>query len=372
MKIMTRAILILPMMLLVAGLATANGDVRKEFTVQKGGTLSLELQGEVVQITTREGTTVIVIAEDLRDRDMDALQIRHSGADVSVEFKPRRRRTEARFYITIPVDYNVTAEYGGGHFEIGERLNGTLELETGGGNVDIGTISGVTSIQTGGGNVDAKGLQSDATITTGGGNLEVGIVGGSAKVSSGGGNMKFREVGKDLELSTGGGNVRVGDVKGLAEISTGGGNVDIGPVSGTVAVKSGGGNLEVTGGNGRHRIKTGGGNVELEKMAGSIDLKTGGGNVELELDPRGNDDSNVLSGGGDITLALPANAKATVEAVLNIRRGDPDEYRITTDFKAEKLEVDEDGNAEALIKVNGGGQRISIETTDGDIRIRRL
>ncbi len=368
------AIRFLPIIaLILAGLSVeALADtVKKEFTVGKGGTLRLELEAEVVQIITKEGTSVVISVEDIDERFVKDLEITQQGDNVSVEFKPRRRKNEARFFITIPVEYNVSAEYAGGRFEIGDLLKGTLDLETGGGNVDIGTITGKTSIKTGGGNLEARELGSDAAITTGGGNVEIDKVGMSAKVTSGGGNLRLKEIGKDLDLTTGGGNVRIGDVKGLAEISTGGGNVDLGPVSGVVSVKTGGGNLDVSGGNGSNKVKTGGGNVELKQMTGSVDVTSGGGNVEVGLTPKGNDDSRVHSGGGDITLSLPADAKATVEATLNMRRGEPGEYKIITEFKAEKHDVDEDGNAEALVKVNGGGQRIMLETTDGDIRIRK-
>ena len=272
MRLLSRAWVLPVLALIIAGGSTVGlaDDVKKEFSVTKGGMLSLELEAEVIQIVTREGTAVVIVAEDVHKGDLDDLEIRQSGNDVSVEFKPNRRRNEARFYITIPVEYNVSAEYSGGRFEIGDVLNGALDLQTGGGNVDIGTITGKTSIKTGGGNVDARSLQSDATVTTGGGNLEIDVIGGNAGITSGGGNIRLKEVAKDLELSTGGGNIRVGEVKGIAGIETGGGNVDLGPVGGVIAVTTGGGNLDIEGGAGKNKVRTGGGNINLEKMSGSI------------------------------------------------------------------------------------------------------
>jgi DUF4097 and DUF4098 domain-containing protein YvlB len=213
-------------------------------------------------------------------------------------------------------------------------------------------------------------------IKTGGGNVTVKSAKGETEVESGGGNLKLVEVGKGLKLDTGGGNVNVGDVGGEATIKTGGGNLKLGRIAQKLVLTTGGGNVEVLGASGVNTVKTGGGNVDMEGISGSIGLKTGGGNVKVELTPTGKGPSTIYSGGGDIQFLIPENAKVTIEATLKIKYsggGRSKKFKVDSDFKADKFERDsEDGSTFAVYKLNGGGEKIELETTNGDITIRKL
>ena len=351
----------------------AEQNVKKNFTVRPGGVLRLDVSGESVQITTSEKLEAIVEVEDIPDKYVNDLKISQSGNDVIVTFKPSRRRQEdTRFFITIPEEFNVDAKYTGGRFEVAELLKGYLTVFTDGGSVDLVDVTGVVNVESGGGSIEGRLLGSDVKIKTGGGSVQVREIGGSGQVKTGGGSVKLEKVAKDLTLETGGGNVRVGTVGGKANLETGGGNMQVGAVALEAKVRSGGGNLEIEGGRGRTAVKTGGGNVALSRLMGSVDVNTGGGSVTVDLTPEGTASSNVESKGGDITFRLPENAKATIEVTLNIRRYERKKYSVRSDFKPEKFEKDEDGNVSATYTLNGGGQKITLETTDGDIEVRRL
>jgi DUF4097 and DUF4098 domain-containing protein YvlB len=134
--------------------------------------------------------------------------------------------------------------------------------------------------------------------------------------------------------------------------------------------------VEAEGASGANSGRTGGGSVSLQNISGSISLKTGGGSISVELKPDGTGDSNISTGGGDIRLYIPESAKASVEATLNLRWGwgnAKKRYKISSDFKADKFEQDEDeGSSFGVYTLNGGGDKIELETTNGNIEIRKL
>ncbi|MBT8146605.1 MAG: hypothetical protein KJN90_07105, partial [Gammaproteobacteria bacterium] len=72
----------------------------------------------------------------------------------------------------------------------------------------------------------------------------------------------------------------------------------------------------------------------------------------------------------DIELRIPADHAATVDARIEVSRRARGDYRIYTDFP---LSITGQDDREVLGRgdINGGGDRIRIETSNGDIRIMR-
>ena len=101
--------------------------------------------------------------------------------------------------------------------------------------------------------------------------------------------------------------------------------------------------------------------------------ETAGGDIEVELTPSGKRGSVLETKGGDVVLYIPADAKVTIEAEIRIHHDyhyDDDDYDITSDFKAESKDKDKRG-IRAKYVLNGGGPRIELETSHGDIEIRK-
>jgi hypothetical protein len=96
--------------------------------------------------------------------------------------------------------------------------------------------------------------------------------------------------------------------------------------------------------------------------------------VQAQLRPSGKGRSRLSSSGGDVILYLPANAKATIDALIDIRgRWEEDEYQIISDFKSQSYNKDPDSKeVHATYVLNGGGESIWLETVNGNIQIRTL
>jgi DUF4097 and DUF4098 domain-containing protein YvlB len=195
-------------------------------------------------------------------------------------------------------------------------------------------------------------------MQTGGGSIETGLITGTLNAKTGGGSITLRETGGKVHASTGGGSVMVQDAKEWIDISTGGGSVN------------------VRGAKYGAKVKTGGGSIEMEDIVGLVDVSTGGGSVKCELTPGSTGNSSIRTGGGEIELVLPENAKCIVEATINAGHGwgkHHKKYSIHSDFKADKYEGDQEGGEiHAVYSLNGGGPTITLETSESDIEIRKM
>ena len=87
----------------------------------------------------------------------------------------------------------------------------------------------------------------------------------------------------------------------------------------------------------------------------------------------GSKSSSLETAGGDIELYIPSNAKVEIDARIRIR-GDRDyfdEFDIYSDFDFESKDTDRKGIYGKIV-LAGGGAEIYLETTNGNIEIRKL
>ena len=352
----------------------------KSFTVSKGGTLEVTVEGGDIRINVWEKNEVLVQAEGIDEEDLDRLKMDQRGNTVRVEFRrPRGWWSDGhmRFEITLPSDFNAELRTSGGDIEIRGSLSGTIKGATSGGNVTLGNLKGgKVDLSTSGGDMRTGDIQGDVTLRTSGGDIELGKVGGEVYVSTSGGDIRVESVGKKLKATTSGGNIDVGDVGGEARVSTSGGDVKVRKVSGSASLSTSGGNIQLESASGEVKANTSGGDIRLEDISGSVDASTSGGEVVAELKPTGKGRSKLASSGGEITLYIPESAKATIDATIRIQgrwRSRRDEYKVRSDFKAELYEKDEDGEEiRARYVLNGGGEDIRLETVNSDIKILKL
>ena len=356
-------------------------DRTKSFTVTKGGTLELSTNGGDIKITTWEKNEVLVKARGFNeDDDYSGVKMHQSGNMIHVETWGSCE--EAHFDISLPADFNVDLRTSAGTIDIRGALSGKLTGSTSAGDIRLGNLGGEIEMHTSGGDIRAGKLKGTATLRTSGGNVSVESTSDELDVRTSGGEVTIGNVGKSLKASTSGGNVEIGDVGGDAEISTSGGNINAGKITGRASLKTAGGDVELQGATGRVIAKTSGGNVALSNINGSVEAKTAGGDVDVELFPDASGNSRLSSSGGAVKLSLPENAKASIDALIRVRPNgwsfgftteSMKDYKIRSDFKADSYEKDrEDREIRGKYTLNGGGHSISLETTNGDIEIRKI
>jgi DUF4097 and DUF4098 domain-containing protein YvlB len=351
-------------------------DKKQSFKVQPGGTLNLDVAPGNIELTPWDKNEVLVEVEGLDDEDGTRLKITQEGNTIKVRYKNRSRRSgDVDFRISLPKKFNSDLTTSGGNVLQHDELVGSFILVSGGGKVRLETLTGNADVQSGGGDIRIKKIDGDGKVRTGGGTVDVALTTGTLSLETGGGNAEAEKVLKNLKLVSGGGNITVGEVGGEADVSTGGGNLHVGTIASNLKLSSGGGNVVVKGASGKVELTSGGGNLTVEKINGSVSLTTGGGNVSFGFVPSGAGFSKAKSGGGDITVYLPENAKATIDALIKLRvsRGSRKRYDIRSDFKATDYQKnDDDDRITGTYTLNGGGERVTLETTNGDIEIRKM
>ncbi len=338
---------ILGLVLSVLALATlaAAGDEgtrSKSFTVTKGGNLEISTGVGDVRIRPWDKNEVAITVDGLDDQELDRVKMTQSGNTIRVSYRPRwsEHGGNVLFEASVPSQFNLDLTTSGGDIAIEGTMNGKIDGSTAGGDITLGTV-----------------------------------MGGPVDMSTSGGDITVESVAKTLDAKTAGGDIQIGDVGGEARVSTSGGGISVGKVSGKVTMSTAGGDLELKGASGRVVARTSGGDVRLRGVTGSIAASTAGGEVDAELVPSGKGDSKLTSAGGNIRLAVPENAKVTIEATIRIdgwgRRAD--RYKVRSEFKQESYETDTDaGEIRAVYKLNGGGDTIEVQTVNADIELRKL
>ncbi|MBN1472920.1 MAG: hypothetical protein JW925_14190, partial [Syntrophaceae bacterium] len=134
------------------------------------------------------------------------------------------------------------------------------------------------------------------------------------------------------------------------------------------------GNINIGMTDGDVDANTSGGSIRIMQAKGAIDAGTSGGAIEAEMIETDNSkDTHVIlhSSGGPLTVYLPATIEATVSADLKISRFADRDYEIYTDFPL-SIKGEDSDHISARGDINGGGDRIQLSTTNGDIRILKL
>lgn len=335
-------------------LQAASDDIDRDFTVQPGGRFVLDADGGSVQVRTGQSNALHV---EVRNVDDMVVEFEQSGNEVRVnaEWDSRRNRIRTAFTIILPEQFSVDLQTSGGSITVAS-LQGEVDARTAGGSVRIGDTNGSVNASTAGGSVNIGNTQGDVVARTAGGSVTVGNVTGNA------------------ELHTAGGSVTADDVQGRAELETAGGSIHLNSGGSQVQVKTAGGSITVNRSGGPIDARTAGGSISLGPVDGSISARTAGGSIDAELGnvPSGASSRITLdTSGGDIELRLPADHQATVDAHIDVSRRYRGDYRVYTDFPL-TIQGEDESDITARGDINGGGDPIRLETTNGDIRIRRV
>jgi DUF4097 and DUF4098 domain-containing protein YvlB len=370
-------------------LQAQTGDIEREFSVQPGGRLNILSDAGAITVRTWDEPRVRVRVINPEAFDVS---FEDAGNEVRVVAEDARGRSRIRFEAQVPREFNLELDTGGGAIEIGD-INGDVEADTSGGSIIVGRVeNGDVVADTSGGRIEiAEVINGDVSADTSGGRINIGNVVGDVEADTSGGTITIGDVEGNVSADTSGGNIEVGTVTGNVSLDTSGGSIQAGYAGGTMMADTSGGNITLAGSarlliadtsggtirisrsDGPVQVDTSGGNIFLGPINGYIEADTSGGSIEAELGEIGQgQDAHITldSSGGDIELRLPANHGATVEARIEVSRRARGDYRIYTDFP---LTITGQDEREVVGRgdINGGGDRIRLSTSNGDIRITR-
>ncbi len=355
----------------ITGFSMSQDRITKSFQVKKGENLSVKVTGDV-RVESWSKEEVYVEVTGLSKNETEDLTLNQEGNTVSVTLRDSH---DASFSIKTPQQFNLDIKTSGGDLACFGEFYGNIKGTTAGGDIKVESINGNVELVTAGGDINTGNINGDLKVTTAGGDIHVGIVNGEGKMTTAGGDIVVTSSSKSLIVNTAGGDIKVGNVGGEIKASTSGGDIEVGLVSGIAKLNTSGGDIKLAGARGTTKVNTSGGDIKLENIYGSVKANTSGGEVYVELTPDGNEESSLSSSGGKITLLIPENAKATIEAVIKVhsKRDLKDRYTITSDYKIENYNVDEDSREiTATVTLNGGGKLIKLNTSNSKIEIKKL
>ena len=203
----------------------------------------------------------------------------------------------------------------------------------------------------------------DLSLATAGGNINVADIEGEIVARTSGGKVVLGKTNGSVKGTTSGGSITVAQASGGVEAATSGGSVRLGSVGGDVVARTSGGSISVKSAQGSVFARTTGGSIELANVDGSIDARTTGGSIHASLSGQPDGDSALHTTGGSITLSLAEEIALDINA--RTIGG-----RVTADFPV--TTQDSLGKSKLEASVNGGGPKLTLRTTGGSIRLRKL
>ncbi len=208
----------------------ARDVIKKEYKVNPGGVLSLDLdRGNIEVETTSDNEVKIELERRARAesseeaerllKSVHRYEFGKKGDDVSIQSRVDEDRGQMRWRkgpavkirltVRVPRKYNINFKTGTGNITILD-VNGEITGRTGAGNILIEDVEGDLDVKSGAGNIEISGELKDADVATGAGNLSIYAVVGELHAMAGTGNVTVEIRGQprgETKLRTGAGNV---------------------------------------------------------------------------------------------------------------------------------------------------------------------
>ena len=318
---------------------------------------------------------------------------------------------------------DVHLQTSGGDIRV-EKASSDLDVQTSGGDIRIGHVGNTLEAQTSGGDIAIEYVGGKARITTSGGDIEIDELLGNARITTAGGDIELRNAKGVIQAKTAGGELELLNVAGAIDARTAGGDVlaEITPEGskGSSLISAGGDivlyvdpkakatieariHVDKRSRFGVFQMRTPPGRdapvvieipeiptidldqsvteLDEEKLKEIIEKLTQSVNEAVQLSAEEAQrllqkmQADLQAAQRDLQAAREESVKrkkSLFEAQHNIAKGTL-RYKIRSDLEAERYEEDvEEGEISATYVLNGGGTRIWLETSDGNIEIREL
>lgn len=376
-----------------------NVEHNKSFDVKSGGSLSVRgISGDVdIQswdknvVEVRELMRINVFTKEEAEEVLDraASNYSHSSNHVRISGRGSERWIRRQLEIKVPKKFDLEVRVSQGDVLLNgvhglsllQSSNGDIEALNAGGDLDIQTSAGDLRIEdldgdlearTSGGDIRLKSISGTADLNTSGGSILVVDAKKSVVLKTSGGEIDVKNVAGPIEAYTSGGSIDLLDCDGNAELNTSGGDITVENVNGSLDAQTSGGDVEGLSINGRVIARTSGGDVKLLDIRGAVRATTSAGDIDVEVtltDFSKDHRIFLATSSGSIDLAIPENMPASITAeIRNNSRWN--RYEITSDFPLSKSS-EGSRRLRKTGEINGGGDEILLETSGGDIDIRK-
>jgi DUF4097 and DUF4098 domain-containing protein YvlB len=177
-------------------------------------------------------------------------------------------------------------------------------------------------------------------------------------VHTSGGSLDVSHLKAPLHGRTFGGSITLNDVFGSIDTHTFGGSIDATELNGSTELRTFGGSIDVAHSTGDLDVHTAGGGIRLDDIDGRVTARTSGGSVIAKM--RANRGMSLRTSGGGITLLLPADVRASIDAHTSGGSA-------TSTIPLSSTRIAAHGRLRG--DINGGGESIFLRTFGGGIQI---
>lgn len=182
-------------------------------------------------------------------------------------------------------------------------------------------------------------------LSTSGGDIGVASLTGNVRARTSGGDLKFARVDGDIDAGTSGGDITLSEGTARARLSTSGGDIEVARAGGPT------------------EVSTSGGNIVLRSVAQLISASTSGGDIHAVITEPLKQDAALGTSGGEVDVQVVGSAGFNLDASTS--GGD-----VRADGLTITIEKGGSGKSRLAGAVNGGGPRLKLRSSGGDIRIR--
>lgn len=307
----------------------------------------------VLSLRMLEGNGILLAGESTR-------ATRHHGG-LSVEYQ-----------LTVPLKFNLDLETQGGDLDVG-NLDGELRGETAGGDIRTGDVTGPVRVETAGGDIAMGQIGRRVEARTAGGSIRLTDVQGDAVLETSGGEIVAGTIAGSMHAQTAGGDIVLRGASGPVRAETAGGQIQIGPCGDTVRAETAGGSIRLHGARGMVQAETAGGSIDLFQMQSAVRAETAAGPILAEFNNLGDSfaASQLETSVGDVRVFLPPDLSLNIDAAIEQAFG----HKIVSDFPIQVQGEEENfrhRSQRAEAALNGGGKVLRIRTSMGNIEIHKL
>ena len=307
--------------------AETEEQISKRFTVQPGGEVVVDVDLGSIDVTTNATSEVIAevfrkVSRKSKSSEEEFLRehpvtFSQEGNVVTIQSRAKgktgtfwkgRQRTEVKYTITVPAQFNA-------------------KLKTSGGGITVADLTGKT------------------------------------KTDTSGGGLKFLRVHGPLDGTTSGGSIRVADCDGTLKIHTSGGSIEVSGGAGSLAGGTSGGPVTVKDFRGPVQVETSGGGITLENLNGKVTGSTSGGSISARFSLPLSDEVKLETSGGGVTVLLAENSAFDLDAATS-GGGVSSDLPVTVSGEVARDHLKG--------PVNGGGKPMVLRSSGGSIHVKKL
>ncbi len=186
---------------------------------------------------------------------------------------------------------------------------------------------------------------------------------GDLNVETSNGAVEVTSVDGNVVIHTSNGSIRLEQITGTVDVGSTNGTIALDAVKGNVRAGTTNGTIRGDGLDGKCDLSTTNGHVQVSGRFDALNIGSGNGSVVAQADAGSTVGSawRIHTTNSSVNLAIPKSLKANLSASTT-------NGRVTLEFPNENT----DGGTEVRTALNGGGQEVSVHTTNGAIRLRGI